>query len=140
MSDPTARRKAEHLRIIEENGVDSLVAPGWDDYRFVHNALPNLDLRQVDLSTTAFGKKLSAPIIISSMTGGTANARELNLRMATVAQRCGIAMGVGSQRIALEDRDAIENFRVRSVAPDILLFANLGAVQLNYGVTAADCA
>lgn len=140
MPDSTARRKTEHLKIIEENGVQSLVAPGWDDYRFVHNALPNLDLREIDLSTAAFGRRLSAPIIISSMTGGTSDAGELNRRMAKVAQHRGIAMGVGSQRIALEDRESIENFRVRSVAPDILLFANLGAVQLNYGVTPKDCA
>src|SRR5512140_1199403 len=140
MHDRIAQRKSDHLKIIEEDAVDSTAAAGWDDYRFVPNALPELALKEIDLSVTAFGTFLSAPIIISSMTGGTAGALELNRRLASIAQSLGIAMGVGSQRIALENESAIKPFSVRDVAPDILLFANIGAVQLNYGVSPRDCA
>jgi isopentenyl-diphosphate delta-isomerase len=85
------------------------------------------------------GKSLKAPILISSMTGGTELAHLVNTRLATVAQRYGLAMGVGSQRIALEQPELAPTFAVRSLAPDILLLANLGAVQLNYGCGLEDC-
>ena len=140
MSETTARRKNDHVEVVAKMTVDSAVGAGWNRYRFVHNALPEIDLHDVDLSTVAFGKQLAAPIIISSMTGGTPATAELNRRVASVAQAMGLAMGVGSQRIALEDNGAVRHFQVRDVAPDILLFANLGAVQLNYGVTPRDCA
>jgi isopentenyl-diphosphate Delta-isomerase len=78
------------------------------------------------------GKQLGAPILISSMTGGTAQAREINYRLAEVAQTYKLAMGVGSQRVAIESPDVADTFQVRKIAPDILLLANLGAVQLNY--------
>jgi len=84
-------------------------------------------------------KSLKAPILISSMTGGTELAHLVNTRLATVAQRYGLAMGVGSQRIALEQPELAPTFAVRSLAPDILLLANLGAVQLNYGCGLEDC-
>jgi isopentenyl-diphosphate delta-isomerase len=86
-----------------------------------------------------FGKRLSAPILISSMTGGTADAESINLRLAEAAQEMNIAMGVGSQRAALEKTDLEKTFQVRRVAPDIMLFANLGAVQLNYGYGIDQC-
>jgi isopentenyl-diphosphate delta-isomerase len=136
----TVQRKAEHIRInLEEDvGFDRLTT-GLERYRFVHQALPELDLDQVDVTTTMFGKSVRAPLLISSMTGGTEQARTINRHLAVAAQEAGIAMGLGSLRVALEDPTLIGSFRVRSVAPDILLFANLGAVQLNYGYTVDHC-
>ncbi len=95
----------------------------------LHDSLPELSISDVDLSVEYFGRRLQAPIVISGMSGGTKNGRELNRAMATAAQKFGLAMGVGSQRAMLVDPDAVDTFRVREVAPDILLFANLGGVQ-----------
>jgi isopentenyl-diphosphate delta-isomerase len=135
------QRKADHIRInLEEDvGFDRLTN-GLERYHFVHQALPELDLEQIDLSTFFFGKSLRAPLLISSMTGGTERAHAINRTLAAAAQEAGIAMGLGSMRAALEDSSLAESFLVvRSAAPDILLFANLGAVQLNYGCTVDDC-
>jgi len=138
--DPIGQRKADHIRINLEQDVRSAQTTGLERYRFVHEALPELSLDQVDTSLTLFGKRLSAPILISSMTGGTPQAMTINQRLAEAAQACGIAMGVGSQRAALEDPSLIPTFAIaRRVAPDILLFANLGAVQLNYGYGVDEC-
>jgi len=136
---PIDQRKADHLKINLEQDVRSALTSGLEHYSFVHQALPELDLEAVDLSLELFGKTLRAPLLISSMTGGTQEAGTINLRLAEAAQATGIAMGVGSQRAALEDPTLAESFRVRKAAPDILLFANLGAVQLNYGYGLDQC-
>jgi isopentenyl-diphosphate delta-isomerase len=134
------QRKADHIKINLEQDVRSALTTGLERYHFVHEALPELDLAAVDLTCTLFGKKLSAPILISSMTGGTEEAGEINQRLAEAAQEVGVAMGVGSQRAALEHPEQTPTFSItRKVAPDILLFANLGAVQLNYGYTIDHC-
>lgn len=127
-------RKREHIdTVLNEDVTSKGVTTGFERYFFDHVALPEIDLDHVDTACTIFGKRLSAPFLISSMTGGTAVARDINLRLAEAAQALGVAMGVGSQRAAIEDADFADTFNVRPVAPDILLFANLGAVQLNYG-------
>jgi isopentenyl-diphosphate delta-isomerase len=137
---PIEARKSEHIKINLEQDVHSGLTSGLEDYHFIHEALPELDLEAVDTSLTLFGKKLAAPILISSMTGGTEQAREINQCLAEAAQECGLAMGVGSQRAALEDPRQIPTYAItRKVAPDILLFANLGAVQLNYGYSIDEC-
>ncbi len=135
----TAARKADHIRINLEENVRSGLTTGLERWRFVHQALPELDLRAVDTATTWFGKTLSAPLLISSMTGGTGSAGPINRNLAAAAQATRIAMGVGSQRAALEDPALAETFKLRDLAPDILLFANLGAVQLNYGYGVDQC-
>ena len=112
---------------------------GLDRYSFVHNALPELDIDEIDVSTNFLGKQLQAPILISSMTGGFDLARQVNRNLAAAAQRLGLAMGVGSQRVAIEEPSVADSFEVRDVAPDILLLSNLGAVQLNYGYTVDHC-
>lgn len=140
MSNAHSRRKDEHLRICLEGDVRSWgIKTGLQDYRLVHCALPELNLADVDLRTQFLGKTLQAPVIISPMTGGTTQARRINRNLAKAAQALGIAMGVGSQRAALEDPRQIATYQVRDVAPDILLFANLGAVQLNYGYGLDEC-
>jgi len=135
----TASRKADHIRINLEEDVRSGLTTGLERYRFVHEALPEIDLDSVDLSQTLFGKRLSAPILISAMTGGAKQAERVNAVLAEAAQVSGVAMGVGSQRAGLEDESLAESFQVRRFAPDILLFGNLGAVQLNYGYTVDHC-
>lgn len=134
------RRKADHIRInLEEDVAFKRVSTGLEDYRFTHQALPELDLADINLEAELLGKKLSTPLLISSMTGGTPEAGAINRTLAAAAQQSGMAMGLGSQRAAIEDESLADTFRVRQVAPDILLFANLGAVQLNYGYGLAQC-
>ncbi|MCF6277380.1 MAG: type 2 isopentenyl-diphosphate Delta-isomerase [Anaerolineales bacterium] len=133
-------RKSDHIRINLEEDVRSGMTTGLERYRFVHEALPEIALADVDLSLSLFGKQLRAPILISSMTGGTETAEKINRRLAAAAQESGIALAVGSQRAALEDPAQIPTFGItRKVAPDALLFANLGAVQLNYGYGVDEC-
>lgn len=134
------QRKADHIRInLEENVQFPRLTTGLERYRFIHQALPELDLAEIDMRLSLFGRELAAPLLISSMTGGTEQARVINLRLAAAAQSHGIAMGLGSQRAALEQPALAPTFQVRPAAPDILLFANLGAVQLNYGYGVDEC-
>ena len=137
---PIDQRKADHIKINLEQDVRSALTTGLENYHFTHEALPELDLNRIDPSLSLFGKKLNAPILTSSMTGGTEEADKINKRLAEAAQEVGVAMGVGSQRAALEHPEQTPTFSItRKVAPDILLFANLGAVQLNYGYTIDHC-
>ncbi|HRN50423.1 MAG TPA: type 2 isopentenyl-diphosphate Delta-isomerase [Anaerolineales bacterium] len=129
----TGARKADHIRINLEEDVRSGLTTGFEKYSFLHNALPELNLNEISLGVQVFGKQLKAPLLISSMTGGTDEAGAINQALAEAAQETGIALGLGSQRAAIEDPKLEPTFRVRNVAPDILLFANVGAVQLNYG-------
>ena len=136
----TQTRKADHLRIcLEEDVQFNRVTNGLEKYRFTHCCLPELDFEDIDISTSFLGKKLNAPLLISSMTGGTEKAKTINYRLAEVAQNHRLAMGVGSQRIAVENPDVVNTFSLRSLAPDAVLFANLGAVQLNYTYGIEQC-
>jgi isopentenyl-diphosphate delta-isomerase len=136
---PLGLRKADHIRINLEEDVQSGLTTGLEQYQFVHRALPEINLHEVDPSITFFGKLLSVPLLISSMTGGTPEAAKINHTLAIAAQSSQVAMGVGSQRIAFEHPETADTFQVRKVAPDILLFANLGAIQLNYDFKIEDC-
>lgn len=134
------QRKADHIRINLEEDVDfPHLTTGLERYRFLHRALPELNLVDIDTSLALFGRELAAPLLISSMTGGTERAQEINRRLAAAAQEHRIALGVGSQRAALEKPELADTFQVRDLAPDVLLFANLGAVQLNYGYGLDHC-
>jgi isopentenyl-diphosphate delta-isomerase len=135
----TSGRKADHIRINLEQDVRSGVTTGLEHLRFEHNATPELDLQEIDTKLTFLGKTLNAPLLISCMTGGTEEAMRINQALASAAQAAGIAMGLGSMRAAIEDDSLAETFQVRQQAPDILLFANLGAVQLNYGYGLDHC-
>ena len=132
-------RKADHIRINLEEDVRSGLTTGLEQYHFIHRALPEINLEDVDLSLKLFGRTLQAPVLISSMTGGTQEAAAINRTLALAAQATGVAMGVGSQRAAIEHPEQAVTFRVRQQAPDILLFANLGAIQLNYGYGIEQC-
>lgn len=136
----TERRKSEHLRIgLEEDVQFRGLTTGLERYRFVHQALPELNLDEVEVSTTLLGKRLELPILISAMTGGTEAARRINHNLAAGAQAVRAGMAVGSQRAALEEPDLASTYQVREQAPDILLLANLGAAQLNYGYGPEEC-
>jgi isopentenyl-diphosphate delta-isomerase len=139
-ADIHERRKADHIRINLEEDVDfKRLTNGLEEYFFMHQALPELDLASVDTTARVLGKTLKTPLLISSMTGGTAKAREINRTLAEAAQAAGIAMGLGSMRAGIEDPALESTYQVRDVAPDILLFANIGAVQLNYGYGLDEC-
>ena len=134
------QRKSDHIRInLEEKVTFRSVSTGFDRYRLPHCALPDFDLAEVDTSTRLLDRYLAAPLVISSMTGGTPEAEAINCRLAEAAQAAGIGMAVGSQRAALEDPALESTYRVRHLAPDSLLLANLGAVQLNYGWGLDEC-
>jgi isopentenyl-diphosphate delta-isomerase len=130
-TDPVETRKAEHLRVSATADVNTRVGAGWEDVHLVHEALPEVDFPAIDLSTELFGKRLKAPLVIASMTGGHAAAREINARLARAAERHGLAMGVGSQRAALRNPDLAHTYGVvREQAPNALLIGNIGAGQL----------
>jgi isopentenyl-diphosphate delta-isomerase len=136
----TETRKADHIRInLEENVQFPRLKTGLEQYRFMHQALPELNFSDVDTQIMLFGKRLASPILISSMTGGADLANKINQNLAEAAQEHGIAMGLGSQRAAIEREELAYSYQVRKVAPDILLFANIGAVQLNYRYGVTEC-
>jgi isopentenyl-diphosphate Delta-isomerase len=131
-------RKAEHIRLALDSRMQ-LGTSWFDDYHFSHVALPEIDMAEVDTSADFLGRRLSAPLLISCMTGGTEIAGRINRNLAAAAEATGVAVGVGSQRKALEDPEKADTFRVREAAPTVPLLANLGAVQLNYGMGVAEC-
>ncbi|NJM97671.1 MAG: type 2 isopentenyl-diphosphate Delta-isomerase [Phormidesmis sp. RL_2_1] len=136
----TQNRKADHLRVCLEEDVQShRMTNGLERYRFTHCCLPELNRADIDISTRFLERVVRTPLLISSMTGGTEQARVINQRLAQAAQRYGLVMGVGSQRVALENPDLKDTFCVRQYAPDALIFANLGAVQLNYDYGVTQC-
>jgi isopentenyl-diphosphate Delta-isomerase len=136
----TGKRKDDHIIInLEKNVQFPNLTTGLEHYRFLHEALPELDINEIDTTVKLFGKTLKSPILISSMTGGSERAGIINRKLAEAAQEAGIAMGLGSQRAAVERGELEKTFHVRDVAPDLLLFANLGAVQFNYGYGVDQC-
>ncbi|HSF80308.1 MAG TPA: type 2 isopentenyl-diphosphate Delta-isomerase [Anaerolineales bacterium] len=136
---PISSRKADHIRINLEEDVRSDISSGLENYRFIHQALPELNLEDVSTRVSLYNRRLIAPILISSMTGGTEQAATINRRLAIAAQETGVAMGLGSQRAAIEHPELESTFQVRQFAPDIALFANLGAIQLNYSYGIDEC-
>jgi len=133
------RTKLRHLEACLAQPVEYRKTTGLERYELLNDALPELSLAQLDLSCELAGKRLRAPLMIAPMTGGSPRAHELNRRLAIVAEEFGLGFGVGSQRIALEDPQCAAYFVVRDVAPNVALFANLGAAQLalGYGVDEA---
>lgn len=135
-----AQRKTDHIEISLKGEVEfKEVTTGLEEYRFIHCAVPEIDLDEVSLTARFLDWELRAPLMISSMVGGVKQAQRMNRHLAEAAQEAGIAMGLGSLRCAFEDPSCISSFDVRDVAPDIPLFANLGAVQLNYGYGPDEC-
>jgi len=127
----TTARKASHITTALRKDVQARVATGFDDVFLVHNALPELDREEIDATTELFGRRLTAPIMIESMTGGTPIAAKINAALGKAAEELQITMGVGSQRAAIDDPKLAYTFKVaRENAPSALLFANLGCPQI----------
>jgi isopentenyl-diphosphate delta-isomerase len=140
VSPGIASRKSDHLRInLEEDVAAKGVTAGFERYRIVHRALPEIDLAEVSLEAELLGRPLGAPLLFSCMTGGTPEARRINRTLAAAAQRHRVAMGLGSCRILLEHPEVLPTFAVRDLCPDVPVLANLGAVQLNRGVGVDAC-
>ena len=131
----TSNRKLEHLRICLEEEVESEYT-GFEDVMLIHKALPEIDFGEIDTEVEFFGKKLSAPLLIASMTGGHPETKEINKNLAIAVEEMGIGMGVGSQRAAIEDESVADSFTVvREFAPKAFIYANVGLPQvLKYGV------
>lgn len=133
-------RKDEHLRICLEEDVTSGVPTGFDQVNLNIKTLPEIDFDSIVLSTKIFGKTLDAPILISSMTGGSGKTKHFNQLLAKATNEFNIAMGVGSQRAAILHEGLEETYSiVRKEAPNALLFANIGVAQLNEGFGVDEC-
>jgi len=134
--DPLAERKRDHLRLSLAGDVGfATLTTGLERVRVRARALPACDLDEVDLSQVRWGRRLAVPLLVSCMTGGVSEAGLVNRALAVAAQAHGVALGLGSGRVLLEgggggDRDRAASFAVRDLAPDVALFANLGAVSL----------
>src|SRR3990172_10010474 len=135
MAEETKKRKADHIKICLEHKAQAQKATtGFEDIHLIHKALPEIDRAKIDLSTTVFGHKFAAPIIVGAMTGGTKEATNINAAIAEGVEKLGLGMGVGSQRAAIEDKELAKTFAVaRKKAPNAFLIANIGGVQLVHG-------
>src|SRR5205807_4046073 len=131
MSDEVKKRKIEHVNIALEQGVSVPQGANWHDIQFVHQALPEVDLDEIDTSVTFLSHTLRYPIFISSLTGGHPDVTSINRNLARAAERYGLALGVGSQRAAIVNPDVASSYAVtRQSAPHAFLIANIGAPQL----------
>lgn len=126
----TSSRKLDHIRICLDKSVETGPRP-FDDLMLIHRALPEISDSVIDTSCRFLGREIKAPLMITGMTGGHPEAREINKNLAMAAQEMGVALGLGSQRAALEDPRQVETFSVvREVAPDVPIVGNIGVVQL----------
>ena len=134
MTDRTNDRKIEHIQVIQNDQLTDRQGHYFDAVKLVHRALPEISLSEIDTSCEFLGKKLSFPLLISSMTGGDHQLiRRINKHLAEAAEQCQVALAVGSHRVMFSNPQAAESFRLRQFAPTTVLLANLGAVQLNKG-------
>jgi len=135
MVEETEKRKADHIRIcLEQKAQAKKATSGFEDIKLIHRALPELDREKISLSTSFFDKKLSAPIIVGAMTGGTREAIKINDAIAQTVEKLHLGMGVGSQRAGIENKKLEDTYAVaRKKAPTAFLLANIGGVQLAHG-------
>jgi isopentenyl-diphosphate delta-isomerase len=135
MAQKTEKRKAEHIKIcLEQKAQATNVKAGFEDIHLVHRALPEVNRKDINLSTSFLGKKFNAPLIVGAMTGGTEEATQINSNIAQAVEKLGLGMGLGSQRAAIEDQKLEKTYAVaRKAAPNAFLIANIGGVQLVHG-------
>jgi isopentenyl-diphosphate delta-isomerase len=131
------QRKREGIEIPLNNDVQAKTTSTYLEYvKLIHNALPELDYDEIDISTNFLKQKFSAPLIIDSMTGGAPEAAKINGRLGELAEKYGFAMGLGSQRAGLESKQLAETYSIaRKNAPSAFLIANIGGAQLAKGLT-----
>lgn len=140
INDAIVSRKSQHIDLALNQGSQiGAGGHGFGAWSLLHQALPECSLEEIDLSLDVLGKRLSAPILIASMTGGPEQGAQINQNLATAAQQLGLGMGLGSLRVIFEQPETLPTFAVRDLAPEILLLANLGAVQLNTGFSEWHC-
>ncbi len=134
-AEETEKRKSDHIRIcLSEKAQAKKATTGFEDIHFVHRALPEVDKQKISLATTVFDHKFSAPLIVGAITGGTSEAEKINANIAQAVENLGLGMGVGSQRVAIENKKVEKTFSVaRKKAPNAFLIANMGGVQLVHG-------
>jgi isopentenyl-diphosphate Delta-isomerase len=134
------RRKREGIEIPLTENVQGKKNSTYLEYvKLFHNALPEIDYDEIDLSTQFLNKSFSAPLIIDSMTGGTDEAFLINKRLGQIAEKYGLGMGLGSQRAGLKSEKLIESYSIaRNVAPNAFLIANIGGAQLSDGLSTVD--
>ncbi len=131
MNDEVKQRKIEHVSIALGQDVSAPQRANWNDIQFVHQALPEVDLDEIDTSVTFLGRTLRYPIFMSSLTGGHPDVTSINRNLARAAEHYGLALGVGSQRAAIVNPDVASSYAVtRENAPNAFLIANIGAPQL----------
>lgn len=135
----TESRKQDHIEINLRKDVQSSLTAGFDQFHFEHNPLPEIDLQNISTICDFLGKTVQAPLLISSMTGGTSEALKINRNLAEAAQSRGIALALGSGRAGLDSDEAAKTYQLRKWAPSIPIYANLGAIQLNYGCGLDEC-
>lgn len=135
MSEKTGKRKADHIKIcLDQLAQAKKATSGFEDIHFIHKALPEINKQKIDLSTEFLGHRLSAPIIVGAMTGGTAEAAKINSVIAESVENLQLGMGVGSQRVAIENQNLEKTFAIaRKKAPNAFLIANIGGIQLVHG-------
>lgn len=129
----TEKRKQEHIDICLNKDISFRKTAGFEKYNLIHNALPEIDFKELNLSTEFLGKKIDYPLYISPITGGTELAEKINNNLAYIAEKYNIPICVGSQRAAIENKELEKTFQIREIAKKTMVFANVGAVQLNYG-------
>ena len=132
MTSTRFQRKRDHIDLCNDGDVGFRTHEGlFEDFTFVHNAMPELSMDEVDVSVDLLDSRLAAPIMVTGMTGGPAEAGEINRITAQVCQELGLAFGVGSQRVIQREPSSLDTFQVRSVAPDVPLFANIRTAALH---------
>lgn len=140
MDNGINQRKTEHIRLCLTGNVEGVdKTTGLEGIHFIHNALPEINFESITTETSFLGKKLKAPFLVSSMTGGSELAIEINQNLAIAAEERGWVMAIGSTRAFLESDRYKESFLVRKQAPSVPLIVNIGAVQFNYGYGPEDC-
>ncbi|TFG14621.1 type 2 isopentenyl-diphosphate Delta-isomerase [Candidatus Thorarchaeota archaeon] len=138
-ADQTRRRKIEHIEICLQENVQAGQSSLFEDISFIHNALPEIDRGEIDLTTNFMGLRANAPLVIAGMTGGHPDTLDINRRLAEAAEELGLPMGVGSQRAAIEDPQLENTFRVvREHAPTVPIIANIGATHANAALDAIE--
>lgn len=131
-------RKNDHIQICKTQDVESHGPEPFENYRFVPEALPQFDFNEIQTEQKFLEHTFSYPILISGMTGGVEHGQQINEVLALAAEKYGIPMGLGSQKIMLKDPALTRLFNVRKKAPKVFLIGNIGAVSLNYGVSLDD--